>query len=135
MINPIIIKNGIKAEQILSGLKKSSFAIIVSIVALQSAHAESLQSPKGAEVFQAAIVVPPQKTIRISWSYPANWETPDLIFKVYHSPDLHVAIRQWALLTNIPGSVRNADLPANQTQGFFVMTASNYLGESSFATR
>ncbi|HEY9510756.1 MAG TPA: hypothetical protein VIV82_12925, partial [Verrucomicrobiae bacterium] len=76
---------------------------------------------------------PPTKTITIGWSYPVNFETPDLVFKVYSSTNLNLPLNDWSLMTNIPGSCRSAILAADKPQEFFLMTASNYLGESDFA--
>lgn len=111
------------------GLLKS-LAVIAILSGLSSVQAAILQSPKGAE--QQIIVVPPKKTVTIGWSYPVNFETPDLVFKIYHSTNLSIAMTQWDLMTNIPGNLRSAVLPADQPQEFFVMTASNYLGESGY---
>ena len=117
--------------------KKSLIAVALFIVGLNCSSAESVQSPKGAEVFSSSAIIaaPPSKTVKIGWSFPINLETPDLVFKVYHSTDLGVPINRWALLTNIPGTNRAADLAADQPREFFVVTASNYLGESGFATQ
>lgn len=118
-------------------LNKCLLVLSLLIAGSRASAAESIQSPKGAEVFgdpQPVIVVPPSKTVRIGWSYPVNFETPDLVFKVYHATNLNLNPRQWALLTNIPGNFRSATLAADQAQEFFLMTASNYLGESDFGT-
>lgn len=113
------------------------FALVLTALtaALHSAHADQFQSPKGAEIFgpQPIIVAPPSKTITIGWSYPVNFETPDLVFKVYASTNLNMPLNDWALLTNIPGNCRSAILSADKPQEFFLMTASNYLGESNYA--
>lgn len=113
------------------------FALLLGTltVAFQSAHADQFQSPKGAEVFgpQMIIVPPPKKTITIGWSYPVNFETPDLVFKVYSSTNLNTPLDDWSLMTNVPGSCRSAILAADRPQEFFLMTASNYLGESDYA--
>lgn len=119
-----------------SSLLKRCFPALVLTAAVTGAKAETLSSPKGAEVYgtQAIIGVPSSKTVRIGWSYPVNFETPDLVFKVYHSTNLSMPVREWALLTNIPGYIRSATIRAAQDQEFFVMTASNYLGESKYAS-
>ena len=132
-MNPIL--NQAPAGRLFPKTLKALFAATFLVAGIQSTHAQSLQSPKGAEVFQAIVLPPPQKTVRIAWSYPVNFETPDLVFKVYHATNLNVPFRQWELLTNIPGALRSATLVAEQSQEFFVMTASNYLGESDFSTQ
>ena len=105
---------------------------------LQKSRAQGVQSPRGADVFgqsTISVILPPAKKVRVSWSFPVNRETPDLIFKLYHSNTLLRPLRNWNLLTNIPGTLRNVDLPAVKAAEFFVMTASNYLGESGFSMR
>jgi hypothetical protein len=116
------------------------FLLVIGLLAagLQSSRADVLQSPRGMELFGEAtpmVIVPPGQKVRLMWDFPVNRETPDLVFKVYHSVALRPSFRNWNLLTNVPGTFRSVDLPATQGTEFFVMTASNYLGESSFATR
>lgn len=73
--------------------------------------------------------------VRLSWTFPTNRETPDMIFKVYHSFNLGVPVSQWGVLTNIPGSLRSLSLTASFPVELFTLTASNYLGESGYATK
>ena len=101
----------------------------------------ALQSPRGKELFgnnrtmvPVAMGAPSITAVRIVWDFPASLETPELIFKLYHSTNLAVPLRQWPLLTNIPGNVREVPVSINQPQEFFVLTASNRLGESGYAT-
>jgi hypothetical protein len=117
--------------------------------------ARAAESPRGRQVFAsprpmaattsappltststtAAAVVPPPRTVQLVWSYPIALQTPDLIFKLYHSTNLLLPMRQWKLVTNVPGTARNVRVPADKLMDFFALTASNYLGESKFATR
>lgn len=129
------------------GLKtRSNFVLQIGLIAiglalaeLQSSAALAIESPRGAETFDGTssptdAVTPPVKVI-LSWTFPTNLETPDLIFKVYHSTNLDLQLRQWSLLTNVPGAFRSVELLASSVEDFYVLTASNYLGESGFATR
>jgi hypothetical protein len=125
-------KNG-KTERTDSALKAIIFTLAL-MIGILGVEAQSLQSPKGAELF-SSLVAAPKKMVQIGWSYPVNFETPDLVFKVYHSTDLHLPLQQWSLLTNLPGNTRSATIVADQPQEFFVMTASNSFGESNFATK
>lgn len=85
---------------------------------------------------QASAVIPITPTpVRLSWTFPTNRETPDMIFKVYHSFNLGVPVSQWGVLTNIPGSLRSLSLTAFYPAEWFTLTASNYLGESGYATK
>ena len=79
------------------------------------------------------VILPPGQKVRLVWDYPVQRETPDLVFKVYHTGA--VELHHFLLLTNVPGNLRSVDLPVNKRMEFFVLTASNYLGESPFATR
>jgi hypothetical protein len=78
---------------------------------------------------------PPPRKIRMGWQYPLHLQTPDLVFKVYHTTNFSKSLQQWSLLTNVPGIWRSVDLPADKPQEFFAITASNYLGESAMASR
>ena len=104
------------------------------LLGVASGAMDSVQSPRGAETF-AIIPPPPAKKVQLSWKFPTNLETPDLIFKVYHTTDLTLPLRLWAVLTNVPGKSRTVEVAANQARDFFTLTASNYLGESGFATK
>ena len=99
----------------------------------------ALMSPRGAALFSSeptalAVSVPAPKTVRLEWDFPVSLETPDLIFKVYHSVNLNLSLPQWASLTNVPGNLRSVEVPASLPMEFFGLTASNYLGESTWAT-
>jgi len=124
-----------RAWGFISTRAKCLWALGIAVCALQaSAGAETLQSPRGAETF--AVAPPPTaKKVQLSWQFPASLQTPDLIFKVYHSTNLGVPLRLWAVLTNVPGSSRTVDLLADKAVDFYTLTASNYLGESSYATK
>src|SRR5262245_38834326 len=98
-------------------------AIVVFALGLCSSRAGVLESPRGTEVFRGKRPKQLQaRTIRILWSYAVSRQTPDLVFKVYHSTDLGVAMENWPLLTNVPGSVRSVTLPASQPREFFILT-------------
>lgn len=101
------------------------------------AGAQPIHSPKGGELFgaQTTSISLPRKKIRLEWDYPVQFQTSDLIFKVYHSTNLSQPLRLWPLLTNIPGDWRAVEVFAEHPREFFVLTASNAYGESDFATR
>lgn len=75
------------------------------------------------------------RSVTLSWSFPQSLETPDLIFKLYHSTDLAVPLAQWPLYLTVPGTNRSVAVPAVEAKEFFTLTVSNYLGESGFATQ
>ena len=100
----------------------------------------ALLSPRGADLFSReptalAVTVTASKTVRLEWDFPVSLETPDLIFKVYHSATLDRPRPLWGLVTNVPGTLRSIELTADRPVEFFGLTASNYLGESRWATR
>ena len=123
-----------------STLTRSLAVLGILVAGLQISQARPLYSPHGAEVFVSsspspAAVTPPVKTVRITWAFPTASQSPDLVFKIYHSTSLTTPVNKWSLLTNIPGNLRSAVLVADKVSDFFVLTASNYIGESNFATR
>jgi len=133
-LNPINVGAG---RNLFSLRTKILLAIAVCALGLHDSRATQVfQSPRGAEIFGGApaAVQPPVKTVRILWTYAVAMQTPDLVFKLYHSTNLAVAVKKWPLLTNVPGTLRSVTVPVNQRQEFFILTASNYLGESKFAT-
>lgn len=101
------------------------------------AQARQLHSPKGQEVFgePTATSAPARRRIRLQWDYPVEFQTTDLIFKLYHFTNLTLPLRQWPLLTNVPGDWRAVEVFTERPREFFVLTASNAYGESDFATR
>jgi hypothetical protein len=84
---------------------------------------------------ETSLLSPLEKKLQLQWNYPAHLESQDLVFKVYHSTNLSQPVGEWALLTNVPGNFRSISFSPNKEKEFYVLTASNYLGESKMATR
>jgi hypothetical protein len=123
-----------------STLTRSLAVLGILVAGLQYSQAHPLYSPHGAEVFDgsqmsAAVAIPPLKRVRISWGFPSEYESPDLVFKLYHSTKLTTPLPQWEVLTNVPGNLRSTVVFADKACEFFALSASNYLGESGFAPR
>ena len=123
-------------------IKRLLVAIVALVCGVISACGESLQSPRGREVFGAVGMAAPRpsgaggpRTVLLAWDYPVNLQTPDLIFKIYHSTNALLPLKNWPLLTNVPGTVRTAAIVANRPIEWFVVTASNFLGESGYSGR
>src|SRR5262245_3460623 len=116
MINLTNNRDGAGRRNLFSFRTKILGTIAVLALVVSSSQARVLRSPRGAEIFGAtpASIQPQERTIRILWSYAVSRQTPDLVFKVYHSTNLGVAMRNWPLLTNVPGAARSVTLPANQ---------------------
>jgi hypothetical protein len=109
-------------------------AVLSGLSSVQAAG--NVQSPRGGETFGTlAVPAPSGKTVQLSWQFPAARQTPDLVFKVYQSTSLGLPLRLWSVLTNLPGTTRSVDIAADNAQAFFVVTASNFLGESGYATK
>src|SRR5262245_54670625 len=75
--------------------------LLVGLQSSRAARADTLQSPRGADLFSQAtpmVLLPPGKKLRLVWDYPVQRETPDLVFKVYHSTRLGPSFHDWALL-------------------------------------
>jgi len=94
------------------------------------------ETPRGKDAFAITpMAIVPPRTFHVSWDYPSDRQTPDLVFNLYSSSDLSLPLKKWGLRTNIPGSLRSVVLTTDRTADFFVLTASNSTGESPYATR
>lgn len=123
-------------RQAVARAKHLAWAAVLGATLLP-AQAQQLHSPKGQEVFgePTATSAPARRKIRLQWDYPVEFQTTDLIFKLYHSTNLALPLRHWPLLTNVPGDWRAVEVFTERSGEFFVLTASNAYGESDFATR
>ena len=81
----------------------------------------------------AAAFADVRKSVTFHWEYPAEELTNVLAFKLYSSTDISVPLTNWTVLTNIVGTVTNITIPIQPGKRFFVMTASNWWGESEFS--
>lgn len=68
----------------------------------------------------------------VSWNY--SGATNGLVFKLRGTNRLDVPKALWPVLTNVPGNLRSVRRLCNQPVQFYTLTASNYLGESPYAT-
>lgn len=71
------------------------------------------------------------KPVILEWDYPTVDESPDLVFKLYHSPIASAPLANWVCLTNIPGTNRQVRVNVEAGKNFFYLTASNWWGEST----
>lgn len=71
--------------------------------------------------------------VPLTWTYPTNLLSTNLIFKVYSSTNVSVPVTNWPLTATVIGTNTNVVLPINAQQRFFVLTASNWWGESDFS--
>lgn len=69
--------------------------------------------------------------VTLEWDYPAA-DLPGMTFNVYHSTNAALPLASWPRLASVQGTNR---LPLTVTPGpnLFVMTASNFWGESDFS--
>jgi hypothetical protein len=70
--------------------------------------------------------------ITLAW-IPANTPSTNFIYKIYSSTNILQPPTNWSVYATASGSVSNITLPIDANQRWFVMTASNWWGESSFS--
>ncbi len=68
--------------------------------------------------------------VTLAWDYPVTELSTNLVFKIYSATNV---IQPVVLLTNVSGTNTQVTLPLDAQQRYFVVTASNYWGESSFS--
>ncbi|OHD27380.1 MAG: hypothetical protein A2Y38_01870 [Spirochaetes bacterium GWB1_59_5] len=71
--------------------------------------------------------------VTLQCDYPAGELGTNLVFKIYSSTNLSVAVTNWPLLKTVVATSTHITLPIDATQRFYVMTASNWWGETSFS--
>lgn len=71
--------------------------------------------------------------VPLEWDYPTNELSTNLLFKIYSSTNLSSPVTNWSLYSTVVGTNTRAIVPLDAQQRFFVLTASNYWGESSFS--
>jgi len=79
------------------------------------------------------LAAPPSGRIELTWDYPTNELSADLSFRVYSTTNISLALTNWPCLTNFPGTQTSGIIQITPGQQYFVMTASNFWGESSFS--
>ena len=114
--------------------------ILLTIMLVLCCAATRLRSPKDASqsagtLMRRSALVAPKPSIKLTWDFPASLESPDMIFKVYHSTLLSTPLALWTITTNATRSARSIVIPIRFNREFFTLTASNYLGESAPATK
>lgn len=76
-------------------------------------------------------------SVTLAWDYPTN-EISGITFRVYSSTNISLAVTNWPLYSVVTNAVVGSNtlstiLPIDAQQRWFVMTASNWFGESSFS--
>jgi hypothetical protein len=69
----------------------------------------------------------------VMWDYPADELSTDLTFNLYETTNASLPLSAWKRLKNLPGTTLSCTVQVQPGQHFFVLTASNYLGESEFS--
>ena len=69
----------------------------------------------------------------LHWSYPTNELGTNLWFKIYSTTNVGAPASTWPLYLTVVGTNTQAVFPINAEQRFFVVTASNWHGESVFS--
>lgn len=77
-------------------------------------------------------VFPTQVTLK--WDqYPTNQISPDLVFKIYSHTNIAVPFTNWPVVKTVAGTNLSTTFPMQPAARYFVLTASNFWGESSFS--
>jgi hypothetical protein len=66
-------------------------------------------------------------------NYPANELSTNLVFKVYSTTNINLSVTNWPLYRTVVATNSQISLPIDANQRFFVLTSSNWWGESSFS--
>jgi len=81
----------------------------------------------------ASLAAPPgvmRTNVNLAWDYPTNELSTNLTFKLYSATNIASPVATWPLLTTVVGTNLSVTLPIDAQQRYFVMTASNWWGES-----
>jgi hypothetical protein len=84
---------------------------------------------------RAAVIVPGVlfTNVTLAWSYPSNELSTNMVFKLYSTTNTALPMTSWPLVKMIPGPNLTTTFPMQAELRFFVMTASNFWGESTFS--
>ena len=84
-------------------------------------------------------------SVRFSWFYTDAAPSTNLWFNIYGTTNVTTPIKQWKLVTNVTsvnalvtnagGTIFSLRVPMISAQYFFVMTASNFWGETSLTSQ
>lgn len=77
---------------------------------------------------------PPNGHIHLVWTYDTNELSTNLIFCVYGTTNISIPVEQWPMVTNVVGTNLSVALDIIPGPNFFVMTTSNFWGESSITS-
>ena len=89
-----------------------------------------------AAMFSLAVVLPPgtlRTSVTLAWNYPTNQLSTNLTFKIYSSTNLTLPVTNWPLVQTVAGTNLSVTMPIDGQQRWYVMTSSNWWGESSFS--
>jgi len=84
---------------------------------------------------RAAVVVPGVlfTNVTLAWDYPSNELSTNLVFKLYSTTNVALPMTNWPLVKTIVGTNLTTPFPMQPGMRLFVMTASNFWGESTFS--
>lgn len=81
-------------------------------------------------------VMPPgtlRTTVTLEWDqYPTNLIGPGLVLKIYTHTNATAPLSTWPLMAIVSPTNTTVTLTINAQQRYFVMTSSNWWGESNF---
>jgi hypothetical protein len=71
--------------------------------------------------------------ITFSWTFPTQHLSTNVLFKFYSSTNLTLPVTNWPLYATKIGTNTTVTLPIDAQQRWFVLTASNWWGETDFS--
>lgn len=77
---------------------------------------------------------PPNGHVNLVWGYDTNMLSTNLIFYVYGTTNFSVPVEQWPVVTNVVGTNLSVAMDITPGKNYFVMTASNFWGESGISS-
>lgn len=78
-----------------------------------------------AAVFFAVRAASPPRSVTLSWDYPTNELSTDIVFKVWTSTDVTVPVTNWTLITNVVGTNTSVTFSVQPGVHFYALTASS----------
>jgi hypothetical protein len=71
--------------------------------------------------------------VTLTWLTNVNTPSPDFIYKLYSTTNLSVSLTNWPIYATFSGTNTGITLPIDSNQRWFVLTASNWWGETFFS--
>lgn len=96
------------------------------------AHRKTISALAGLCLLAVA-ASPPSGRVRLAWDYEPTELSTNLTFVLRHSTSIATPLTNWLVLTNVVGTNLTIEVQITPGQHYFVLTASNFWGESDFS--